>query len=47
MPFGMGAVLDLLRACPDLAQLNAGTRRNEGFEGSRLAERAAAKVYRA
>lgn len=47
MPFGMGAVLDLLRACPELTQLNAGTRRNEGFEGSRLAERAAPKAARA
>ena len=47
MPFGMGAVLDLLRACPDLAQLNAGTRRNEGFEVAPLAERAAAKASRA
>ncbi len=29
--FGMGAVLELLRACPELGQLNAGTRRNEGL----------------
>jgi spore coat polysaccharide biosynthesis protein SpsF (cytidylyltransferase family) len=36
-PFGIGAVLDLLRACPDIARINAGTRRNEGFERSRLA----------
>lgn len=43
MPFGMGAVLDLLRACPDLAHLNAGTRRNAGFERSRLADLAATK----
>jgi spore coat polysaccharide biosynthesis protein SpsF (cytidylyltransferase family) len=34
--FGMGAVLDLMRACPDLAQLNAGTRRNDGFVTTRL-----------
>jgi spore coat polysaccharide biosynthesis protein SpsF (cytidylyltransferase family) len=47
MPFGMDAVLDLLRACPEIAQINAGTRRNEGFEDSRLAERAAAKASRA
>jgi spore coat polysaccharide biosynthesis protein SpsF (cytidylyltransferase family) len=45
--FGMGAVLDLLRAYPEIAQLNAGTRRNEGFERSRLAELAAAKASRA
>jgi spore coat polysaccharide biosynthesis protein SpsF (cytidylyltransferase family) len=47
MPFGMRAVLDLLRACPGLAELNSGTRRNEGLERSRLADRAAAKAYRA
>lgn len=46
-PFGMAAVLDLLRACPDLAALNAGTRRNEGYERSRLADLAAARAPRA
>ena len=45
MPFGMRAVLDLLQACPGLAELNSGTRRNEGLERSRLADRAAAKAY--
>jgi spore coat polysaccharide biosynthesis protein SpsF (cytidylyltransferase family) len=36
--FGLGEVLDLLRARPDLTSINAGTRRNEGFERSRLAD---------
>jgi hypothetical protein len=34
----MGDVLALLRSRPELAALNAGTRRNEGFERSRLAD---------
>jgi len=33
--FGMAEVLDLLRARPALAALNAGQRRNEGYERSR------------
>jgi spore coat polysaccharide biosynthesis protein SpsF (cytidylyltransferase family) len=37
-PFGMNEVLDLVRACPEIAELNAGTLRNEGFERSRLAD---------
>lgn len=36
--FGMGDVLALLRSRPELAALNAGTCRNEGFERSRLAD---------
>ena len=41
--FGMDAMLDLLRACPEIAALNAGTRRNEGFERARRADLAAAQ----
>jgi len=41
--FGMDEVLELLRARPHLGSLNAGTRRNEGFERSRLADLAASK----
>jgi spore coat polysaccharide biosynthesis protein SpsF (cytidylyltransferase family) len=36
--FGMTEVLDLLRARPGLAGLNAGTRRNEGLERSERAD---------
>jgi spore coat polysaccharide biosynthesis protein SpsF (cytidylyltransferase family) len=42
-PFGMDAVLDLLRAHPEIAAINAGTRRNEGFECARRADLAAAQ----
>ncbi len=41
--FGMQEVLDLLRARPELSALNAGTRRNEGFERSRLADLAVSR----
>jgi spore coat polysaccharide biosynthesis protein SpsF (cytidylyltransferase family) len=41
--FGMAEVLDLLRARPVLSSLNAGTRRNEGFERSRPADLAVSK----
>ena len=41
--FGMDAVLDRLRACPEIGALNAGTRRNEGFERARRADLAAAQ----
>jgi spore coat polysaccharide biosynthesis protein SpsF (cytidylyltransferase family) len=41
--FGMSEVLDLLRARPELASLNAGARRNEGFERSRLADLTASR----
>ena len=41
--FGMDAVLDLLRAHPEIAAINAGTRRNEGFERARRADLAAAR----
>jgi spore coat polysaccharide biosynthesis protein SpsF len=36
--FGMAEVLDLLRIRPELSSVNAGTRRNEGFERSRRAD---------
>ena len=36
--FGLGAVLELLRAHPELRKINAGTRRNEGFERARPAD---------
>jgi len=42
-PFGMNDVLALLRSNPALVALNAGTRRNEGFERSRLADLGAGK----
>jgi spore coat polysaccharide biosynthesis protein SpsF (cytidylyltransferase family) len=41
--FGMMELLDVLRAHPDVSSLNAGTRRNEGFERARLADVAASK----
>jgi spore coat polysaccharide biosynthesis protein SpsF (cytidylyltransferase family) len=41
--FGMGAMLDLLRARPDIGAINAGTPRNEGFERARRADLAAAQ----
>lgn len=41
--FGMSQVLELLRARPELLSLNAGLRRNEGFERSRLLDLAASK----
>ena len=41
--FGMSDVLALLRSHPGLALLNTGTRRNAGFERSRLADLEAAK----
>jgi spore coat polysaccharide biosynthesis protein SpsF (cytidylyltransferase family) len=41
--FGMDAVLDVLRAHPEIGALNAGTRRNEGFERARRADLAAAQ----
>ena len=41
--FGMSEVLALLGARPELAALNAGTRRNEGFERSPRADLAAPK----
>jgi len=44
-PFGMDAVIDLLRACPKIADLNAGTRRNEGYRGAPLAERAPSRGH--
>ncbi len=39
--FGLAAVLDLLRARPELVSWNAGTARNEGFERARRAEETA------
>jgi len=41
--FGIDGVLDVLRACPEIGALNAGTRRNEGFERARRADLAAAQ----
>jgi spore coat polysaccharide biosynthesis protein SpsF (cytidylyltransferase family) len=44
--FGMDEVLDLLAARPQLGGLNAGIRRNEGYERSLQADRAAAGEMR-
>jgi spore coat polysaccharide biosynthesis protein SpsF (cytidylyltransferase family) len=44
--FGMAELLELLRARPELASLNAGSRRNEGFERSRIADVPASKGQR-